>query len=261
MLGALKTYWREYMMEAAGLAGFIIIASLMTTLLDHPDLFVMRGELGHYPLLRRIPLALVMGVYIAVVSHFCGERSGAHINPAVTLAFRRLGKIGGWNACFYVTAQFCGAICGALLMSVVLGSFYEHPSIHYGTTNPGSGAGAVEKAFIAEFIISFVLMLTILIAISTKPLEKYAAVIVGVLLAIYLVVETPYSGMSMNPARSFGSAFAAGEWKNLWIYFTAPVLAMLAAAELFTLMKRYRPREVSWYKECPTYPIVESAPA
>ncbi len=261
MLDALRTHWRAYMMEAAGLAGFIIVASAVTTLLDHPDLFVMRGELGNYPLLRRIPLALVMGVYIAAISRMCGERSGAHINPAVTLAFFRLDKIDRCSACFYVIAQFVGAIFGALLMTFVLGSLYEHPSIHHVTTSPGAGANAIEKAFIAEFIISFILMLVILIAISSKRLKQHAAVIIGVLLAIYLVFETPYSGMSMNPARSFGSAFAAGHWRDLWIYFTAPVLAMLLAAEIFMLLERRFLRGAPWHKECPSYPIVEATPA
>ena len=108
-------------MEAGGLAGFIIGASLLTTLLEHPDLFVMESELGYYPLLRRVPLGLVMGAYIAGVVYFFGERSGAHINPAVTCAFLRLGKITRWDAAFYILAQFGGSVLAALLMSVALG--------------------------------------------------------------------------------------------------------------------------------------------
>ncbi len=255
MFDSLKSHWREYLMEAAGLGGFIIGARLLTVLLEHPDLFVMKGWLGNHPSLRRVPLGLCMGVYIAMVVHLFGKQSGAHINPAVTATFLRIGKINNWNAVFYIAAQFIGATLAALLMTVVLGTMYEHPSIHYVTTESGRGAGAVEKAFVAEFIISFILMFVVLIAIHSKHLEKYAAVLTGVLIAIYLIVETPYSGMSLNPARSFGPAFAAGQWKDLWIYFTAPVLAMLLAAQIFLLIKRFWLHQASWFKECPCYPV------
>lgn len=255
MLDVLKSHWRKYLMEAAGLGGFIIGASLVTTLLEHPDLFVMKGWLGNHPTLRRVPLGLCMGAYIATVVHLCGKHSGAHINPAVTAAFLRIGKINKWNAVFYISAQFVGATLAALLTAVVLGTLYEHPAIHYVTTEPGRGTGALEKAFVAEFVISFILMVVMVIAIHSKHLERFAGMLTGVLIAIYLIVETPYSGMSLNPARSFGSAFAAGHWKDLWIYFTAPVLAMLLAAEIFLLIKRRWLHQTSWFKECPCYPV------
>ncbi len=259
MLDNLKSHWREYLMEGVGLAGFIIGASLLTTLLEHPDLFVMESVLGYHPLLRRVPLGLVMGAYVAGVVYLFGERSGAHINPAVTCAFLRLGKIAKLDAALYILAQFGGATLAALLMSVVLGELYAHPSIHYVTTVSDNTARGVEKAFIAEFIISFVLMFVVLIVISSKHLEKFAAIVTGVLLTIYLIVETPYSGMSLNPARSFGSAFAAGEWRDLWIYFTAPVLAMLSATELFRVLKRLWLHQAAWFKELPSYPVEEAA--
>lgn len=260
MLDSLKRHWRHYLREAAGLGGFIIGAGLLTVLLEHPDLFVMEGWLGNHPALRRVPLGLCMGAYITMVVHFFGQQSGAHINPAVTATFLRIGKINSWNAVFYIAAQFIGATLAALLMTVVLGPLYEHPSIHYTTTEPGRGAGALEKAFIAEFIISFILMFLVLIVTNSK-LEKYAAALTGVLIAIYLIVETPYSGMSLNPARSFGSAFAAGRWKDLWIYFTAPVIAMLLAAEIFLLLKRCWLHQASWFKECPCHPVEKASPA
>jgi len=260
MLIALKNHWRAFLMEAAGLAGFVIIASCVTILLEHPDLFVMRSELGYRPLLRRVPLGLVMGAYIAGVVYVIGERSGAHINPAVTGAFLRLGKITKSDAAFYILAQFTGATLAALVMSVALGELYAHPSIHYVTTVSDNTARGVEKAFIAEFIISFVLMFVMLVVISSKHLEKYAPLVTGVLIAFYLIVETPYSGMSLNPARSFGSAFVAGEWRDLWIYFTAPVLAMLSATEVFRMLKRLWLRQTAWFKEPPHYPVEEATP-
>lgn len=261
MLDLLKKHWREYLMEAAGLGGFVIGASCLTVLLEHPDLFVMESALGYHPLLRRIPLGLCLGAYITGVVYLFGKQSGAHINPAVTLAYLRMGKINTPNAVFYIVAQFIGATLAALLMNVILGELYAHPSIHYVTTESGREPGAVSKAFIAEFVISFILMFAVLIAINLKPLEKYAGILTGVLIAVYLVIETPYSGMSLNPARSFGSAFTAGQWRDLWIYFTAPVLAMLLAGEIFLLIKRFWLQQTSWFKESPCYPVEETSRA
>ncbi len=156
---------------------------------------------------------------------------------------------------FYILAQFVGATLAALLKTAILGELYEHPSIHHVTTVSGKGANGVQKAFTAEFIISFVLMFELLIAINSKHLEKSAGLLAGLLIGIYLIVETPYSGMCLNPARSFGSAFAAGDWTGLWIYFTAPVLAMLVATEIFLWLKRIWMHKASWSKESPMYPV------
>ncbi len=79
MIESLRRHWREYLMEAAGLGGFIIGASLLTVLLEHPNFFVMKGWLGYHPLLRRVPLGIIMGAYIALIVNMWGERSGAQL--------------------------------------------------------------------------------------------------------------------------------------------------------------------------------------
>lgn len=128
-------------------------------------------------------------------------------------------------------AQFAGAILAAQAMALALGKLYTHPSIHYVTTIPGAGADATARAFTAEFIISLILMFVVLVAINSEHLERFAGLFAGLLIGTYLIVEAPYSGMSLNPARSFGSALAARYWLDLWVYFTAPPLGMLLAAE------------------------------
>jgi aquaporin Z len=90
-------------------------------------------------------------------------------------------------------------------------------------------------AFIAEVAISFALMLTVLFASNRNALSRYTPYFVGALYAIFITLETPLSGMSMNPARTFGSAFRGRHWHALWVYFLAPTLGMLVAAELFLL--------------------------
>jgi aquaporin Z len=237
MIENLKVHWQTYLMELFGLAGFVLAAGLLTIFLEHPDLPVMKSSLKDHPLLRRIPLGIILGIYIAVVVLLFGKKSGAHINPSVTWTFYRLGKISFTNALFYTIAQFAGAIGAAQLLKYASGDLFSHPLINYGVTEPKPPYESI-TAFIAEFIISAILMLVVLMASSSKRLEKYVALMSGVLIAVYLIIEIPFSGMSLNPARSFAGAFAANKWEHLWIYFVAPTLAMLAAGEVFIRWKK-----------------------
>ena len=252
MIESLKRHWRAYLMEAAGLAGFIVGASLLTVLLEHPELPVMRSALGDHPALRRVPLGIILGAYITGVVYLFGRRSGAHINPAVTWAFFRLGKIRLTEAVFYTLAQFAGAVAAAQIMKLALEDFYRDAPVSYVVTEPAKWDASGMAAFAAEFFISFVLMLACLVAANSSRLEKLVAPMTGFLIAVYLIFETPYSGMSLNPARSFGAALAANEWRYLWIYFVSPTLAMLAAAEIF---QRFKPFFGSLIDiEQPSYP-------
>lgn len=239
MIESLKMHWQVYLMEAFGLAGFVSGAGLLTILLEHPDSPVMKSVLKDYSLLRRIPLGILMGLYISAIVLLFGKKSGAHINPSVTWTFFRLGKINILNTLFFTIAQFAGAISGALLLKSTMGSLFGHPLINYGNTAPKPPHNAM-TAFIAEFIISFIMMLIVLMAGSSKKFKKYIAPISGLLIGFYLILELPFSGMSLNPARSFAGALAANNWGHIWIYFVAPTLAMLTAAEVYLQWKRNR---------------------
>ncbi len=240
-------------MEAAGLAGFVLGAGCLTVFLEHPDFRAMQSRFGgeENAIWRRVPLGLIMGAYIAAIIYLFGEKSGAHINPATTWAFFRLGKISFTDSFFYTLAQFAGAVAAALFLRFVLGDWFAHPLINFGVTKPMSQHDSM-SAFVAEFIISFVLMFVVLIVISSKRLEKYAAPVSGVLIALYLIFELPFSGMSLNPARSFAASLAANKWEHLWIYFVAPPVAMLVAAEIYTRIKTSFPNIFD--KELPDYP-------
>ena len=110
-----------------------------------------------------------------------------------------------------------------------------HKSVNYAATLPGpSGPGV---AFLAEFLIAFILMSVVLTVSNTKRLSRWTGVFAGALVAIYITLESPISGMSMNPARTLASASAAHFWTSLWIYFTAPPLGMLLAAETYKRLK------------------------
>jgi len=230
MLDALKRHWPEYLMEAAGLGVFMVSACLFGTLLEHPSSPVHQAI--HDPFLRRILMGLAMGLTaVGIIYSPWGQQSGAHLNPAVTLTFFRLKKVAPWDTFFYAFAQFAGGIAAVLLVSAFLRGWLSHPAIKYVATLPGPGGPQV--AFVAEFLISFLLMLVVLNASNARHLARFTGLFAGVLVAIYIAFEAPFSGMSMNPARTFGSAFSARLWTALWIYFTAPPLGMLLAAQVY----------------------------
>jgi len=227
---ALRRHWPEYLMEAAELGAFMISACFFTVLLEHPGSPV-RGMLPD-AFLRRALMGLAMGVtLIAIIHSGWGRQSGAHMNPAVTLAFWRLKKIATPDAVFYSVAQFAGGIGGALGAMLILRDKVMDPAVRYAATVPGTRG--IEVAFAAELLISFILLMTVLTVSNRKSLARYTPIFAALLVALYITFEAPFSGMSMNPARTLGSAFFPRVWTALWIYFTAPPLGMLLATEVF----------------------------
>jgi len=230
---ALKTHWPEYLIEAACLGLFMVSACSFTVLLQHPG-SILRQEISS-PFLRRLFTGIAMGLTaVALIYSPWGKQSGAHLNPSVTLSFFRLGKLQPWDAVFYVLAQFLGGTAGVLLSGLFWGEAIAHEKVQYAVTQPGNGTGT---AFVAELVISFV-MLTMVLNVSNSPhIARFTGVIAGTLVASYITLESPLSGMSMSPARSFASAFPARIWNSLWIYFTAPPLGMLLAAEVYLRLR------------------------
>lgn len=217
-------------MEAGELAIYMFSTCLFATLLQHPASPVRHAIQAD--LSRRALMGLAIGAtVIAMILSPLGQQSGGHFNPALTLAFYRLGKLKPWDALFYSTAQFLGAIAGVAIAMYVLRGAPGNDAVRYAVTQPGMYGRAV--AFVAETAISFALMITILFVSNREVLARYTPYFVGVLYAIFITFETPLSGMSMNPARTLASALHASYWHALWIYFFAPTLGMLVAAEFF----------------------------
>ena len=224
-------------MEGTELALFMLSACAFTVLLYHPASPLANSFPNE--ILRRASMGIAMGsTAIAIIFSPLGKRSGAHFNPSVTLAFFRLGKINPWDAGFYIAAQFVGGITGVFAAKRLLGPAIADTHVNYATTLPGPLGPLV--AFVAELFISFVLMSVVLRVSNTKRLARWTGVFAGVLVATYITFESPISGMSMNPARTFGSAFGASVWMYLWVYFVAPPIGMLLAAEVFTRGKTPR---------------------
>lgn len=221
-------------MEAAGLGFFMISACLFGALYENP-LSPVRQAITS-TLGRRLLMGISMGLTsIAIVYSPWGKQSGAHINPSVTLTFFRLGKLPRWDAIFYVLGQFLGAVAGVALVATLFGPVVSHPAVRYVVTVPGETGLAV--ALGAEFLIAFILMSVILHVSNHHRLSRFTGIFAATLVATYITLEAPFSGMSMNPARTFGSAFTAEVFTGLWIYFTAPPLGMLAAAEIYLWWK------------------------
>ena len=230
MTRATSLHWPEYLMEAAGLGMFMLCACVVTVLLEHPASWIHQSIPN--PVLRRTLSGIAMGATLVAIIHTpWGKRSGAHLNPAFTLAFWSLGKIGGRDALFYAAAQFAGGLAGGLLSALLIGPAIGDNSVNYVVTVPGPWGESV--AMWAEFTISLILMLAVLVFANTARLARLTPWAAGLLVAVYIAVEAPYSGMSMNPARTLGSALPAGDYRSLWIYFAAPVAAMLLAGVIY----------------------------
>lgn len=246
---ALRRHWPAYLFEGAGLAVFMLGAGAFTTLFEHPDSPVRRAIESGF--VRHVLTGVCMtAVTAAILLPPWAKRSGGHINPAVTWAFWRMGRIGGWDAVFYTAAQFLGAMIAPVVLLLLLGSAFAHPDVKYAASMPGPlGPWA---AWIAEFAITFGLMLAILLCLGSKRLERWAGLVAAVLVGLYIAFESPLSGMSMNPARTFGSALTADRWDGIWIYFTAPPLAALAAAAVF---HRFGRKLMPDSQEGPHYPV------
>lgn len=229
-LRRVRRNWPEYLIEAWALGTFMISAGVFATLFDYPGSAVHQAISD--PTLRRVLTGAAMGLTaIALIYSPWGQRSGAHMNPAVTIAFLRLGKIHRPDALCFILAQFAGGTLGVLLAAHFLGRAFTSPPVSYAATLPGPNGAAI--AFAAEAFISALMMLTVLALSSTPRLARFTGIAAGLLVATYISLEGPLSGMSMNPARSFASAAPSAMWQSFWIYATAPVLGTLAGAQLF----------------------------
>lgn len=222
-------------MEASGLGIFMVSACTFGVAFYHPQ-SPFRSESGAVP---DVLMGTVMGLTaIGIILSPWGKRSGAHINPAVTLTFWRLGKIRTADAVFYAAAQFAGATAGVALSWLFLGGALKDAAVNFVVTVPGPWG--TQAAFAAEFAISFLLMTMVLVTTNSERLMAATPYLAGLLVANFIIFEGAYSGMSMNPARTFGSATAANVWTGAWLYFIAPPLAMLAAAQVYLAVKGKR---------------------
>ena len=200
MPSALRGHWPEYLTKAAGLGLFMLSACAFTALLYYPGSLI--GRSLESQIIRRVLMGLAMALTaVAIIYSPWGRRSGAHLNPALTLTFWRLGKVAGWDAAFYIVAQFVGGLAGVLAARVWLGAPVADPAVHYAVTTPGPAGPVV--AFGAEIAISFLLMLVVL-SVSNSRATALTGLCAGPLVAVYITLEAPLSGIARAPRHRAG---------------------------------------------------------
>jgi len=179
--------------------------------------FALVSDARSHGALGAVGVSLTFGLIIMAMVYATGHLSGAHINPAVTIAFTLGRHFPAPDALAYIAAQLLGATAGAL---VLLAAWPDQPA-QLGATVPSVGVGA---ALLYEVLLTAILMFVITaVATDTRAVGAAAAIAIGGAVALDALFGGPVTGASMNPARSFGPALASGTWGDLWIYVAGPV--------------------------------------
>ena len=217
--------WRRA--GAEGLAAFaLVFAGCGAIVADS----VYDGALG------AVGVSLVFGLIIMVMVYATGHLSGAHINPAVTLAFTLTRHFPARDAAAYVGAQAAGATIGALLLLAV---WPDQPA-SLGATLPSVGTAS---ALVYEVVLTAILMFVIIaVATDARAVGAGAAIAIGGTVGLDALFGGPVTGASMNPARSLGPALAAGELADLWIYFAGPLVGAPIGALAYQMVRGPTPR-------------------
>lgn len=175
-------------------------------------------------MLGAVGVALVFGLIIMVMVYATGHLSGAHINPAVTVASALTRHFPARETAGYIAAQLAGALAGALLLAAI----WPSQPAELGATVPSVGAGS---ALVYETVLTALLMFVIMaVATDTRAVGAAAAIAIGGTVGLDALFGGLVTGASMNPARSLGPAIVSGTWTNLWIYVAGPLLGAALGA-------------------------------
>ena len=213
---------------AEGLAAFALVFAGCGAVVSNAQYDGALGSVG---------VSLVFGLIIMVMVYATGHLSGAHINPAVTVAFTLTRHFPPRDAAAYVGAQTVGATLGALALLAV----WPGKPGDLGATVPSVGVGS---ALVYEVLLTAFLMFVIMaVATDTRAVGAAAAIAIGGTVGLDALFGGPVTGASMNPARSFGPALAAGEWQDFWVYIAGPVIGAALGALAYQLVRGEHPRE------------------
>lgn len=180
--------------------------------------------------ITHLGVALTFGLIVLAMIYTLGDVSGAHMNPAVTVAFAAAGLFPFASVLIYLAAQISGALLASLTLRFL---FPQNPTL--GSTLP---AGLPMQSFVLEIILSGLLMFVILnVSHGSKEKGITSGIVVGSVIALEALFAGPICGASMNPARSLAPAIVSGNLQHLWIYLVAPVIGMLVVIPLFKAMR------------------------
>jgi aquaporin NIP len=218
--------WRRC--AAEGFAAFTLVFAGCGAIITNAQYGEALGTVG---------IALVFGLVIMVMVYATGHLSGAHINPAVTLAFTLTRHFSLREAAAYIAAQLAGATAAALLLLAV----WTNKPASLGATLPSVGAGG---ALVYEAVLSAFLMFVIMaVATDTRAVGAAAAIAIGGTIGLDALFGGPVTGASMNPARSFGPALVSGEWQDFWVYVVGPVAGAAIGALAYQLIRGPQSRD------------------
>ncbi len=214
---------------AAELAGtfFMVAWGLSAVVVTMSDFSPVPRMVPDYRLRLLLTGVLFASGGTAIVYSPLGQRSGGHLNPAVSLAFWLLGKMGGRDLALYSAAQFLGGLAGAALVKILWGGWAA--SVNLGVTSPAPWVPPPAAAGV-EFLITWSLLWVILYFVSHPALHRWTGFAAGAWVAFLVFAEAPVTGTSLNPARSLGPAVVADAYRNLWVYFAGPLGGAAAAA-------------------------------
>ena len=197
------------------------------------------AEAEHPGTLGAVGVAFVFGLIVMAMVYATGHLSGAHLNPAVTLAFTLTRHFPRTEAVAYLAAQIAGALAAAALLAAI----WPSQPAALGTTLPTVGVGS---AFVYEVVLTSFLMFVIMaVATDTRAVGAGAAIAIGGTVGLDALFGGPITGASMNPARSLGPALVSGEPHDLWIYLTAPLLGAALGALAYQLVRGEHPGETA----------------
>ena len=227
-----QLHWGEYFAELLGTALMIFIG-LSAVVFNMGQGLPMEKLLPNHSLRLLLTGLIFAGSGSMVAISPLGKLSGGHINPSISLAFWLQGKMHGQDFVGYVIAQFLGAIAGEALLVKVWSNYAQ--SVNNGMTLPGQDY-ALWYVFLAEVSIAFLLVLLIFIFVSTHALMRWTPLMTWIVVAMMVWLESPISGTSLNPARSFAPALLSDTWQSQWLYMIAPPLGAVMGVIGFRLI-------------------------
>ncbi|WP_254011590.1 MIP/aquaporin family protein [Limnofasciculus baicalensis] len=208
--------WREALVE--GIGTFILVFTGTGAIVVNE---ISDGAITH------LGISFVFGAIVTALIYGMGHLSGAHFNPAVTLAFWASGFFPKRNVLAYIMAQLVGAIAASTLLLIALGSVAK-----MGATIPLNGNWF--QSLILEIILTFILMFVILgSGLDRRAHIGFAGLAIGLTVALEAAFMGPITGASMNPARSFSPALVAGIWQDHWVYWVGPILGAQLAVIIY----------------------------
>ena len=209
---------KKYIAELIGTFALVFCGTGAIVINDVAD-----GTVSH------VGVAITFGLIVTVMIYTFGNISGAHINPAVSIAFSFTDKFEKKQLIGYIIAQLFGAFLASGMLRFL---FMGHENL--GATLP---RGDWQQTFILEIILTYLLMLVILFVSQNKSSSQFTGLVVGATVMLEAMFAGPITGASMNPARSISPAIVSGNISELWIYITAPIIGAVLASLTWNIMK------------------------